>query len=193
MLSIRTKRAFTLIELLVVIIIIAVMTSILVPAYGRYLEKARFDSVIHEVQDAFAYAREKAVANDTTVMLSYDPQSETFIATVTPPPPPTDQPTALLTGPNGEAVTDTGVETPYTVQLDPQYTITNFTTGAQTSGNNAGPNTRQGNAPQINFKGDGTCDGAAFTLTSSAGRSASFTLLPASGRLIVENNQGQNP
>jgi prepilin-type N-terminal cleavage/methylation domain-containing protein len=186
------KRAFTLIELLVVIIIMAVMTCVVVPAYARFLQKARFDGVAQDIQDAFAFAKERAVANDTTVTLTFDPQSETFTVNVTPPPPPADQPTAMLIGSNGEEVSAAGSEAPMVVQLDPEYTITNFSTGGQAAVSGGGQNARQGNVAQINFLGDGTCDGASFSLSSSSGRTAQFILLPANGRLMIENSPAQN-
>src|ERR1041385_4781425 len=143
------QRAFTLIELLVVIIILAVMTSVIVPAYSQFADKARFDATAVDIQDAFAHARERAVANDTVVTLSYDPQSETFVVTSTPPPPPTDQPTTMLIGPNGEPVNLSSMEAPLTTQLEPQYTITNFMTGQQASGTNTSEAPQQGNRTVI--------------------------------------------
>src|SRR5690348_12920265 len=60
------RRGFTLIELLVIIIIIAVVSSIVVPSYSRFYARARFQAAVRDVRDLLASAREQAVTGDTT-------------------------------------------------------------------------------------------------------------------------------
>jgi len=66
-------------------------TAVVTPAYLKISSESAFDATTREIQDAFAHARERAVANDATVTLSFDPQSETLLVSVQPPAPPVDQ------------------------------------------------------------------------------------------------------
>jgi prepilin-type N-terminal cleavage/methylation domain-containing protein len=191
MLYLRQNRAFTLIELLVVILLIAVMASVVVPSYSRFLAKSRFEGTTRDIQDLFAYAREKAITQDTTATLTYDPQSETFTVMVTPPPPQTDQPVALTTGDNQEAAMGAVQEPPRTVQLNPQFSIAQFASSENGSGSGA-PNGGQGNFTEIHFRGDGTSDGAEIALVSETGYSAKMILWPSTSRLTLEDDTAGN-
>ena len=79
MLKFRRKVAFTLIELLMIIIIIAVVSALVVPAYARYWSKAKFESSVHQIEEMLSDARDKAVELDTTTTVSFNKQSQTFM------------------------------------------------------------------------------------------------------------------
>jgi prepilin-type N-terminal cleavage/methylation domain-containing protein len=170
-----TRRAgFTLIELLVVIIIIAVMAGSIVPAYSRLWAKSRFRTSVEEVRDAFLFARERAVASDSSVIVMFNPQEQSLTVTVAPALPVMDQPVAFTATPDANAQL-TPQEPPRTTRLGLETMITEFTVGGINSG-----------ALSVRFRGDGTCDGAQVKLASDSGYTALMTLWPATGRVTVE-------
>ena len=167
----QRRSGFTLIELLVLIVIIAVMSSTIVPAYSRYLAHARFDGQVRSIQEIAAYAHEQAVATDSTVTMTYDPQSATFTV-VTPPVSHSDLPTAL-------AGVDSSLNDisypPRRLQISPEYAL------RQSAGDS-----RSGSSTNIRFRGDGTCDGAMITLSSASGYTAQLTLQASTSRLLLQ-------
>jgi prepilin-type N-terminal cleavage/methylation domain-containing protein len=167
-----SQRAFTLIEVLVVIIIIAVMVAVVVPSYTGLYARARFDSATKEVQDVFAYARERAVSTDTTVTLAFDQSNETFVVHTDPAPPISDAPVALQT----DAGAGTAQEPPHIVSLSDEFRVASFQAGGQAIG-----------PPQVRFRGDGTSDQAEMLLVNRDGRSAHLVLWPATGRMTQED------
>lgn len=167
------RAAFTLIELLVVIIIIAITSTVIVPAYARFWDKTRFDFALSSFQDMFAYAREQAILNDTTALLVYDPQSGMLTVAVQPTPPQADQPMAFDPASDTGAVS-AGVTAPRTFQLGEEFSLARFVTGGE-----AGTTLR--------FRSDGTCEGAEALLISQTGYAAHLLVSPATGRVTVED------
>jgi Tfp pilus assembly protein FimT len=165
---------------MVVILMIAVMASVVVPAYNHFYSKAQFENQAREVQDIFAFAHETAINRNTTVTVSYDSGSHAFKAQVAPPQPQTDVPVALqgTINPDGTA-TQPGPAQKIT-QLDSGISVT----GLQVSSN---PNITTlgevGSGNQLHFLPDGTVEGATLGINSSDGYSAQFQLWPSTGRL----------
>jgi prepilin-type N-terminal cleavage/methylation domain-containing protein len=181
----RRDRAFTLIELLIVIIIIAVMASAVVPAWAKFWARTQFDAMTREVQDVFAYAREQAITNDTPSTVRFDPQSETLTVTITQPPPVTDQPAAFGATDN-PAAAQASAE-PYVVPLGTDFAIAEFNVnGNNGSGNNLALGGSRG-ATELQFRGDGTTDGAQITLVGASGYVAHLVVWPGTGRVTVED------
>lgn len=180
------RYAFTLIELLVVIVIIAVTASTVVPAYSRYWTRTKFDLAAQQVQDLFAYARQEAVSRDTTVIIDFNAQAETFTAEALPLPPAIDLPEALAAQ-NAQVAEATGPAR--TFPLDPDTKVLGFTVAA-TGTNPANSSGNAGSANEIHFLSDGTCDGCEFTLVSADGLTRHFVLLPATGRLTIMDARG---
>ena len=184
----KRNPGFTLIEMVVVIIIVAVMAGVLVPAYGRFYSRAKFDATVRDVQDVFAYAREQALAKDAPVTLMFDPGSETFAVNVTAPPPPTDQPLAFP-----DVKTDSAsVPETHVTQLGSSMAINGFsaTDTGQNSGGSAGMGSnRAGRGSTIvHFRPDGTSDGAELTLLGAEnGYMAHMTLNPGNARLTLDD------
>ncbi len=175
------RRAFTLIELMVVILLIAVMASIVVPAYSRFYAKSQFENTARQVQDIFAFAREQAIVRDTTVTVTYDPQNHAFLAQAAPPEPQTDLPVALSAtdSPNGGMTA--GGESQKSYQMDPDVSIGAFSVSSNpNSGTDAGGS---GSGNKLHFLSDGTVESATLTITSADGNRAQFQLRPATGRL----------
>src|SRR5437899_2022414 len=92
-----TLHAFTLIEMLVLIIIIAVLSSVVVPAYARFHEKAKFHQGVQQMVEFLASAREEALKAGSDAVVRFDPQTEALAFSVETQTPNTDVPTAMQT------------------------------------------------------------------------------------------------
>ena len=170
------QHAFTLIELLVVILILAVMAAVMVPAYSGFYEKARFDAEVRRIQDYFALAREKAVKGDTTVTLHFERGIHEFSIAIDPPPAQNDLPTALLTASGKDS--GAGQElAPY--HVSDEHQVEHFTVSGA-----SGP--AGITKVDVQFRGDGTSDGADISLLSRQGFTAHLTLAPMNGRLSLQ-------
>ena len=187
------KHGFTLIEMVVVIIIVAVVSAILVPAYSHFYAKARFDGNVRDVLDVFAYAREQAIEKDAPATLTFDPQSESFSVSVTPLPPPVDQPSTF---PDVRADNNMLSQT-HVARLEPFMGVVGFnaTDTSQGSTGSTGSNGMAANrsASSVHFRPDGTSDGAEMTLVGAdSGYSAHLLLSPGTGRMqIVDDAEAQ--
>ena len=170
------QHAFTLIELLVVILILAVMAAVMVPAYSGFYEKARFDAEVRRIQDYFALAREKAVKGDTTVTLHFERGIHEFSIAIDPPPPRNDMPTALLTA-SGTDLSPSQEVAPF--HISDEHQVENFTVSGA-----SGPSAIT--KMDVQFRGDGTSDGAQISLLSRQGFTAHLTLAPMNGRLALD-------
>lgn len=172
------NRAFTLIEILVVIVIIAVMAGAIIPAYGRFLAKTRFENAVREVRDLCAHARDRAVARDTTVPLNFNAATQTFSVIVPTLPPPTDQPIAFNNTLESQ-IALTPTEPPRGFTMPSDVAVANFAVGG--TGSNAG-----GGTSAIRFRSDGSCDAAQIRLVGEAGYATQIVLMPATGQVKVE-------
>lgn len=183
----RALRAFTLIELLVVILIIAAVSSVIVPAYVRFWAGVRFRGQATEIQDLFAYAREQAIQRDAVTTLTFDPQGQVF-AVASPPLPPDTGSSANQSNSQNNAdsgnmadTQDPGVSR--VVQVGNEFRVVGFT-AAQNRQQSGGDNSA---APTLHFQGDGTVEGAEFSLISQSGDSMHMVVWPGTGRLTVED------
>ncbi|MCY1281158.1 Chthon cassette protein D [compost metagenome] len=65
----RPSSGFTLIELMVVIALIAITTSVAIPSFQRFLERARADAAAAEVAGLFSLARSEAIRRNVPVTI----------------------------------------------------------------------------------------------------------------------------
>jgi|SRR5579862_5432493 len=167
-------HGFTLIELTVVIIIIAVMSVGIVPAYQRFLQHVGFESMAGDVESLFAEARNRAVTDGAEVDVVFDSSGKTFAMVEQPPLQNADQPLALQSNmPPSQSPMTAKI-----LHLGQNFAVPMFTPGSGTSGSSSG-----GSSNRVRFRDDGTCDGAQLALLSSDGYSAQYLLLPATGRM----------
>lgn len=168
----RRTKGFTIIEILVVILIIALVTSVAVPAYGRFHERALFQSFTMDVQDAFAYAREQAIARDTTCKVVFDTQAHQITTVVTPETqhasPQQNQP-GLQGAPDPDSQRDP-VPPPRILHM-PEFVV------VQAAGKSS-----------VQYNPDGTCEGAAVAIQAGAYH-AQLVVLPGNGRATLVEDQ----
>ena len=177
------RQGFTLIEILIVIVIIAVMSAVVVPAFANLWERSRFDSECANARALFAWARQQAVERDTTVSIHFDAASQTFTASLTPTPSPTDQPSVLA----NQTLEDNGLAVTRSFQLNSDFKILGVHVESGLSGN-AGESS-VGAPTDILFRGDGTVNSAEFVILSRFGE-RHFSLSPATGVLTTMPESG---
>jgi len=76
------ESGFTLIELMVVIGIVAVLTAIAVPSFIGRLPARRLESAANDVNSAIRVARLSAVKKNTSAILQFDVDDESYLITV---------------------------------------------------------------------------------------------------------------
>lgn len=178
----RHASGFTLIEMLVLIIIMAVLSTVVVPAYSRLHDRAVFDSRIAHVTGFLMQARAQAIELGTEVEVRFDPQTESFTARADTVITGEDMPTALTNVTDAVAVSydrDFSLPADYRivdVQVFGPDLVSSGLTGAETT---------------IHFREDGTCDGIRFTVVRETGHGAVITLWPATASVDVEPLNGQ--
>ena len=179
----QRRQAFTLIELIMIVIIIAVVSALVVPAYARYWSKAKFESSVHQIEEMLSDARDKAVELDTVTTVSFDKQSQTFMVMRLQPPPQTDQP-SMMSNSDQQNVLMSRNSVPTSISLGGDIGVVQF----QTGGSSSLPNSNSsGSTNQLRFNGDGTSDGAHISLASKSGYTAEIMVWPANGRLARED------
>lgn len=172
--------------MLVLIIIIAVMSSVIVPSYSRFYARTKFDSAVQSATSLLSWARDMAIQTNATVTVSFDTRSQTFVAQVEPPDPSQDQPTAFQ---------DTGADTqaqaamqPRTATLAESAAVASF----QVMPGALAPPDQAAAGPQasdLHFYPDGSADHALFTLVNPDGYSAEIEVVPTTGRTVVHDDR----
>lgn len=95
----RDEAAFTLTEMLVVIAIIGLLAAIGLPAMRGMAGSNALIASNRQFVDDLAYARQRAIADHTTVFVLFVPTNIASYANLPPPPAVNTQVTNLLTGP----------------------------------------------------------------------------------------------
>lgn len=179
------KRGFTLIEMLVVIVIIAIMSSIMVPRYFDFAAKARFQESVQKVLTVFADARHKAIQSGSDCTVRYDSQSATLIVESEVAPPQEDQPVALQDPAETVASMPTApVQLGENIQVS-EFQVDNGLQGSQSQQSGGGRNM------QIQFHEDGRADAAMISLVGSEGERAIVEVAPLTGYASIREGQQQ--
>ena len=166
--KVRTRRGFTLIELIVVITIIAVMTSVVTPAYFRYWDKSKFESAATTLVEALSFARDCAIQNDVSTRVLFTSSDQRVHVSCPAPLSRNDGPVA-----DQSSSASAGAEDRDFILYD-EFAISDFRSA---SGRNRN---------EFRFNGDGTSDGAEIMLISSKGYSARVTVSASNGSVTME-------
>lgn len=173
------SKGFTLIELVVIIVVIATVSSIVLPSYNRFWERTRFQGVVRDITELFADARERAINKDTTVAVHFDASIQTFVLDVTPPKPPRELPVAFTSGEDTtlqERATSGGKRG---YQLREGTVIPLFMVGGS---NGRGEVTSE----SLHFHSDGTNEGARVRVINEKGYSATIQVMPTTGQISTQ-------
>ncbi len=168
----------TLIEMIVLIIVMALLSSVAVPAFSRLRDRAAFEAKVAQVMSFFTQTRAQAIELGMQVEVRFDPQSESFTA----------RGDTTMTGqdlPTDIAATSETATVLYerSLALPSDYRIEDL----QVFGPEAVAGTMASRTETVlYFHEDGTCDGLRFTLVRDTGHAAVITLWPTTGAVDVE-------
>lgn len=168
--------------MIVLIIIIAVISSVAVPAYARYHAWAGFQRSVRETTALLAEARDRAVQASADCRVRFDAQTETFMVTVETLDSNADLPTALQESP------DAAPPEPRLFRLGEDIAVADFQVYRPSSASASGPGSA---AIEFHFYEDGRSDGARFALLSQDGYRALVEVSPATGRVTVRDENEQ--
>jgi prepilin-type N-terminal cleavage/methylation domain-containing protein len=173
----QCRGGFTLIEMLVIIIIIAVMSSLIVPEYRHFADHQSYLSSEALVRDALLQAREMAIDRDTTVTLSYNSGANAITLSADAVTTPTDAPSSVSSDNTATQQANSAANPQdQTIPLGGDIAIAGMKTSQQAAGIPNSSQQGQSTATQIQFRGDGTCDGATLTVISPLGYSTQVML-----------------
>lgn len=176
----KNRYGFTLIEMLVLIIIMAIVTSLLIPRFEGAWQHTQFRWEKESLISFFADARRTATSYGGDVVVIYDPEQNMLEATLDPSSLPTDLPAAMLSQ-------NQPVQIPRTLNLGDSFQITNWNTipGIYSTGSTTGNGAlaSSNNPYQIIFHADGSSDDLGFTFSSQYGYQSQFALNGITGHL----------
>lgn len=72
----KDKNGFTLLEIMIVIAIVAIISAVAVPGYLTWIPKNRLGSASRDVLSAMQKARLRAIKENTTVAVLFDPDAD---------------------------------------------------------------------------------------------------------------------
>ncbi len=166
------------------IVIIAIASAIIAPAYFRLFSESSFDGSVSRLEAFLATAHRQAVALDEDVQVTYDVSSHSFVMETPLPPPVYDIPQALAndpaaaptSSPNQNQNQTRGFTMPTDIRV-----VDMETTGSSSMVNSS----NTGNV--IRFHGDGTSSSSIILLGDDHNHSAALQIVPASGSVRRTN------
>jgi prepilin-type N-terminal cleavage/methylation domain-containing protein len=173
----RRRNGFTLIEMVVMIMIIAILSSVAVPAYHRFRMKTRFDESVQKTVSLLAWARAAAIESNADAVVRFDHTSGAFMVAVEANPPTDDAPAALQDAEHAPQPPQPRMEA-----LGEDVAVAQFSVNQVQPGMNA-----QNGIQEMRFHEDGSADGAHIALVSAGGYRAFLQVLPMTGRTVVSD------
>lgn len=167
-------RAFTLIEMLVLIIILAMLSSVVVPASTRFYAKAKFQQNVQDVVGLLAYARSSAIESNSESVVRFDAQTDTFMVTRDSTTPATDVPTALQDTQDAAQIPDSKI-----TRLGEDVMVADFKSYDPAGDSNSSMGQKMA---ELRFHDDGSSSGGQFVIRSMNGYSAIVEVAPMTGR-----------
>src|SRR5262249_44887217 len=154
---------FTLIEMVVLIIIIAVVSSVVVPSYVRFHSRAKFQHSVENVVFTLNWARSSAIQNSADTVVRFDAQSQTISVVADTPSVPSDLPTAIQESPEPVSIPE-----PKMVQLGEDVMVRDFTVANDVSSatTNTDPTTAN-QSRELRFYENGSSNGGTLILQSA--------------------------
>lgn len=166
----RHSRGFSLIEIVAVIVIIGVLSAMMVPSLVSGLERARVNGAITRITQTMALCGNLAATDGQPFRLNFNPGTGRFWITFEPDP--LEQP---------------GVYTPLRLsdmaawQLDESIRIREYRMAVEAQEIGTEPSSEE--APFIEFRPDGTCDGVMMILETESEDVYTIVLSPITGRV----------
>lgn len=172
--------------MVVVIFIIAIVSSIVVPAYSHMVAKARFQKSVQSVVELLTWARNAAKQAGADSSVKFDAQSDTFAVTVESAGQVADLPSALQQTQTQET---TDAQNSRMYKLDEEAIITNFT--VYNGGVQETAQAQTGMPNEIRFHEDGSSNGGQFVMTGIDGHSIGVNISPLTGRVETVDSNGR--
>ncbi len=175
-----TRRGFTLIEMIVLVIIIAVISSAIIPSYSRYRDRARFDQNVQHILELLSWARETAIQTNANSVVRFDHQSQMFTVVVEQPDSSgnTDQPAALQ---ESQEAAQQAIQ-PRAISLGEDMNVIPLQSGSNSGSMSAGPGV---NGQDLVFRDDGTSSGMQYAVAGTGNGQALINVNAVSGRATL--------
>lgn len=65
----KKQKGFTVVELMIALAIIAILSSVGVPSYKRFIEQGKFSQAYNNLYNAYRFARSEAIKTSSTMIL----------------------------------------------------------------------------------------------------------------------------
>ena len=170
----RKRLAFTLIEMLVLIIILAMLSSVVVPASTRFYAKAKFQQSVQDIVGLLAYARSSAIESNTESVVRFDAQTDTFMVTRDSTTPAADVPSALQESQDAAPIPESRIS-----RLGDDIMVADFKSYDPTGDSNSSMGQKMA---ELRFHEDGSSSGGQFVLRSMNGYAEIVEVAPMTGR-----------
>lgn len=178
----RPNTGFTLIEMITILIIIAIMSSLTVPYYARFRDRADFDRSVSILEGELNNARHSAIQTGADCVVRFDPQIDVFTIAVEVPEAQSDTPAAMQDQPDALRIPP-----PKSVNIGDNIGVQEFRPLINHD-SQSNDTTENRAMTEMRFHEDGSSDGGTITLISPHGFAAQIQITPQSGAVRVQQD-----